>query len=78
MKNNDGLTAADLASNEELKSYLKEEERKANMFSFEQMLEIELNMKNSASFLDIYSSVPNLNVSHDEVGNREIFSKMSK
>ena len=78
IKNHDGQTAADIAKDPELKSYLKEEERKANMFSFEQMLEIELNTKNSPSFLEGTTEISNLNMSRDEIGNRGIFNRISK
>ena len=78
IKNHDGFTAADLAKDPELKSYLKDEERKANMFSFEQMLEIELNTKNSTSFLEGTAEISNKNSTHEEIGNREIFNRLSK
>ena len=48
------------------------------MFSFEQMLEIELNTKNSPSFLEGTTEISNLNMSRDEIGNRGIFNRISK
>ena len=79
MKNNMGMRAVDVAQAKEVKEYLQEETRSANLFNFEQMLELEMSMKDSASFYDGTSTVLNSIVTSDnEEGNHEIFEKMTR
>lgn len=79
IKNNLNMQAIDLAQSVETKECLKEEMRKANLFNFEQMLELELSMKDSTSFLDGSTTLLNSHrTEENEVGNRGIFQKMSR
>lgn len=77
--NNLEMKAVDLAKSAEVKVLLEEEMRKANLFNFEQMLELEMSLKDSTSFLDGTTTILNSQrTEENETGNREILQKMMR
>jgi ankyrin repeat protein len=73
LKNNLEMKAFDLARSAEVKELLNEEMRKANLFNFEQMLELEMSLRDSSSFLDGTTTILNSQrTEENEKGNREI------
>ena len=87
-KNTMNMDATELAQNDEIKTYLKDEHRKANFFSFEQMLNIASSGKknlltkyliglNSPQLFGNNSNIMNNRGGYDEEeGNMSIFEKL--
>jgi ankyrin repeat protein len=79
LKNNLEMKAFDLARSVEVKELLDEEMRKANLFNFEQMLELEMSLRDSSSFLDGTTTILNSQrTEENEKGNREILQKITR
>lgn len=80
IKNNMNMRAVDIVKSDEIKQMLLDETRKANLFNFEQMLELEMSIKDGQSFYDGKTTILNSHTSEydSEEGNREIFKKMTR